>query len=87
VILCDLVMSGTTGDQFCSWLKAHETWRFVPVIAITRIDHPAALAGMLEAGADDVIVKPVSSGELRARVAAALRTRRRYVDLMRSAGG
>lgn len=85
VILCDLVMSGSNGDEFCSWLKEHETWRFVPVIAITRIDHPVALAGMLDAGADVVVVKPVTAGELRARVAAALRTRGRYVDLMRSA--
>lgn len=86
VILCDLIMTGTSGDEFCSWLKEHETWRFVPVIAITRIDHPAALAGMLDAGADVVVVKPVGPSELRARVAAAWRTRSRYVDLMRSAG-
>ena len=85
VILCDLVMTGTNGDEFCNWLKEHETWRFVPVIAITRIDHPVALAGMLDAGADVVVVKPVGASELRARVAAALRTRGRYVDLMRSA--
>lgn len=85
VILCDLVMTGTNGDQFCSWLKEHETWRFVPVIVITRIDHPVALAGLLDAGADDVVVKPVGASELRARVAAAWRTRSRYVDLMRSA--
>jgi DNA-binding response OmpR family regulator len=85
VILCDLVMRGTNGDEFCSWLKAHDTWRFVPVIAITRIDHPVALAGMLDAGADVVVVKPVSGSDLRARVAAAWRTRRRYVDLMRHA--
>jgi DNA-binding response OmpR family regulator len=40
---------------------------------------------MLDAGADDVVVKPVGASELRARVAAARRTRSRYVDLMRSA--
>ena len=85
VILTDLVMAGTNGDEFCSWLKAHESWRFVPVIAITRIDHPVALTGMLDAGADVVVVKPVSGTDLRARVAAALRTRRRYMDLMRNA--
>jgi DNA-binding response OmpR family regulator len=85
VILCDLLMTGINGDEFWTWLKEHETWRFVPVIAITRIDHPVAVAGMLDAGADVVVNKPVSGGDLRARVAAALRTRRRYVDLMRDA--
>jgi DNA-binding response OmpR family regulator len=39
---------------------------------------------MLDAGADVVVVKPVSGSDLRARVAAALRTRRRYVDLMQN---
>jgi DNA-binding response OmpR family regulator len=87
VILCDLVMNGTNGDEFCSWLKEHATWRFVPIIAITRIDHPVALAGMLDAGADVVVVKPVTGGELRARVAAARRTRGRYVELMRGSSG
>jgi DNA-binding response OmpR family regulator len=85
VILCDLVMIGTNGDGFWSWLKEHERWRFVPVIAITQIDHPVAVTGMLDAGADVVVVKPVSSNDRRARVAAAWRTRRRYVDLMRNA--
>jgi DNA-binding response OmpR family regulator len=59
----------------------------VPVIAITRIDHPLAVAGMLDAGADVVVVKPVNGNELRARVAAALRTRSHYVDLMRKRRG
>lgn len=86
VILCDLVMSGTNGDEFCTWLKEHERWQFVPVIAVTRIDHPVALAGMLDAGADAVIVKPVTGSDLRARVAAAFRTRQRYVGLMRGQG-
>lgn len=86
VILCDLVMKGTNGDQFCSWLKLHLTWRYVPVIAVTRIDNAIATAAMLDAGADDVIVKPVRGRELRARVGAALRTRDRYLDLVERTG-
>lgn len=87
VILCDLVMKGSNGDEFCSWLKAHAAWRYVPVIAVTRVDNPIATAAILDAGADDVIVKPASSRELRARVGAALRTRDRYLDLARRRTG
>ena len=87
VILCDLVMKGSNGDEFCSWLKAHAVWRYVPVIAVTRVDNPIATAAILDAGADDVIVKPTSSRELRARVGAALRTRDRYLDLARRRTG
>ena len=85
VILCDLIMQGTNGDQFCSWLKSHGTWRYVPVIAVTSVNNTIATAAMLEAGADDVIVKPVKARDLQARVGAALRTRDRYLDLARGA--
>lgn len=81
IVLCDLVMRGASGDQFCRWLKRHPLWRFVPVIAVTRIDHLAAVTGLLDAGADDVVIKPVRRFELRARVGAALRTRHRYLEL------
>lgn len=81
LILCDLVMQGMNGAELCRRLKMHATWRYVPVIAVTRIDNPVATAAMLDAGADDVIVKPVSARDLRARVAAGLRTRARYLDL------
>lgn len=81
VILCDLIMQGTNGDEFCSWLKADEVWRYVPVIAVTGVNNTVATAVLLEAGADDVIVKPVKARELQARVGAAMRTRERYVAL------
>jgi DNA-binding response OmpR family regulator len=81
VILCDLIMQGTNGDEFCAWLKAHSVWRYVPVIAVTGVNNTIATAAMLEAGADDVIIKPVKARELQARVGAALRTRERYVAL------
>lgn len=85
VILCDLIMQGTNGDEFCSQLKSHDTWRYVPVIAVTCVNNTVATAAMLEAGADDVVIKPVKARELQARVGAALRTRDRYLDLARGA--
>lgn len=86
VILCDLIMQGTNGDQFFTWLKSHVIWRYVPVIAVTCVNNTVATAAMLEAGADDVIVKPVKARELQARVGAALRTRDRYLDLVQQPG-
>lgn len=83
VILCDLVMGGTNGDQFCRWLKEDPVWRYVPVIAVTQLGDTLVVEALLEAGADDVVTKPVKGRELQARVAAAMRTRRRYRDLAR----
>lgn len=83
VILCDLVMRGANGDQFCRWLKEHVVWRYVPVIAITQLDNPLVTSAMLDAGADEVVIKPVRKDELQARVLAALRIRDRYLELAR----
>lgn len=68
VILCDFILEGMTGQQFCRNLRASERWRCVPVIMVTRVDVPAVVEDLLRSGADDVLVKPVRGEELRARV-------------------
>lgn len=79
VILCDLMMDDMRGDELFRWLKSHEKWRLVPVIAVTRLDHFIVRADLLDAGADIVLPKSIAPRELRAYVAAALRTRRMHV--------
>lgn len=81
VILCDLVMAGMCGDEFLRWLQAHERWRLVPAIAVTRIDNAVVRTDLLLSGADGVLVKPCNGAELRAQVRAALRTRDKYLQL------
>lgn len=78
VIVCDLMMDEMRGDEFFRWLKANEKWQRVPVIAVTRLDNPIVRSDLLEAGADMVLTKNISPRELRACVAAVLRTRRLY---------
>lgn len=75
VIVCDLMMDEMAGDEFIRWLKAHEQWRFVPVIAVTQLNNPQVRVDLLDAGADSVLAKSAVRGELRAHVAAAMRTR------------
>lgn len=81
VILCDLIMKEMCGDEFIRWIQSHDRWHLVPIIAITRLDNPVVRADLLLAGADAVLVKPCNGPELRAHVAAALRTRRKYERL------
>lgn len=81
VILCDLVMKEMCGDEFIRWLRAHDRWNLVPVIAITRIDNPVVRTDLLLSGADNVILKSCRAAELRAHVQAALRIRRQYERL------
>ena len=85
VIICDFVMEGVSGDEFFRWLKADRAWRYVPIIAVTRLDSPVVRADLLNAGADAVAAKPINALELRAMVYAAVRTRRQYRTLMRQA--
>ena len=83
VIVCDVVMDGVSGDEFFRWLKADRRWRYVPIIAVTRLDNPQVRADLLNAGADAIAAKPINAPELRAMVYAAARTRRQYQNLMR----
>jgi DNA-binding response OmpR family regulator len=63
--------------------QALTRWRYVPIIAVTRLDNPQVRADLLNAGADAIAAKPINAPELRAMVYAAARTRRQYQNLMR----
>lgn len=81
IILCDFILEGMTGREFCERLKGSERWRYVPVIVVTRMDAPSVVGDLLRSGADDVMIKPVRGEELRARVHAGLRRRANYRQL------
>lgn len=65
VILLDLMMPGMDGWQVCK-----ETRKFsnVPILVLSALDDPAMIASALDAGADDYLVKPVSSNVLVAHI-------------------
>jgi DNA-binding response OmpR family regulator len=84
VVVCDFLMEGMNGREFCQQMKAARRWRYVPIIMVTRMDERTVITDLLRSGADDVLVKPVRSEELRARVVCALRTRARYLELRRA---
>jgi DNA-binding response OmpR family regulator len=75
VILCDFLLDGISGREFCQRLKSARRWRDVPIIMITRMDARSIVTDLLISGADDVLVKPVRAEQLRMRVLRALRAR------------
>ncbi|MBX5460760.1 MAG: response regulator [Steroidobacteraceae bacterium] len=87
VILCDFLLDGMNGRQLCERLKASPTWRYVPILVITRVDAMCVVADILRSGASDVLIKPVRGEDLRARVVAALRTRLDYLQLRQESAG
>src|ERR1044071_7092113 len=70
VILLDLGLPDMDGADV---LKRLREWTRLPVVVLTVRDHEADKIKALDAGADDDVTKPFSTGELLARLRAALR--------------
>ncbi len=70
VVLLDLGLPDLDGVQV---LKRLREWSRVPVIILSVRDREDDKVAALDAGADDYVTKPFSSGELLARLRAALR--------------
>jgi two-component system, OmpR family, response regulator MtrA len=65
VIILDLMMPGMDGWQVCHLIRSFSS---VPILIISALDSPGVVASALDAGADDYLTKPVSSGMLIAHL-------------------
>ena len=81
LILLDVVMPEFDGFATCQRIKAHPTWRSIPVLFMTALDEPQEKVRAFNAGAVDYILKPVYPAELLARVNAHLQIRALQVSL------
>ena len=67
LILLDIMMPEMDGWEVFDKLKAHQSWRNIPIIFLTaRSDGLAANAGAMIA--DDYIEKPIDVEELKTRI-------------------
>jgi two-component system, OmpR family, response regulator MtrA len=65
VVLLDLMMPDVDGWQVC---KSIRTFSNVPILILSAINDPRMVASVLDAGADDFLVKPVPSSVLVAHI-------------------
>ncbi len=65
VVILDLMMPGMDGWQVC---KAARAFTNIPILILSALDDPAIVARILDAGADDYLVKPVPSAVLVAHI-------------------
>lgn len=65
VVLLDTLTPAKSGIEVCCEIRAFSN---VPIAMISVVGDCASIAAALDAGADDYLVKPVSSGELLARL-------------------
>jgi len=73
LILSDVIMPGMSGFEFCRQLKENPSTRLIPFVLMTGMGDRGDKLRAIEAGADDLISKPVSSEELFARVKSLLK--------------
>ena len=73
LIMADDNLPGLTGWEMCKRLRQDPSTKHIPIIVMSGFSSEERRAEALDAGADDVIVKPYSGTELLARVRALLR--------------
>ena len=83
VILLDVMMPGIDGYEVCRQLKSSPDWRHIPVVLVTALDTREALINGLDAGADELLSKPIYGAVLRARVRSMLRLKQQYDALQK----
>jgi DNA-binding NarL/FixJ family response regulator len=86
LVVCDIMMPELDGYDVTRAFKAHDAWRYVPLILLTALGERDAIVRGLEAGAEDFVTKPVEGAVLRARVRSMLRVRQNYMQLQTSPG-
>ncbi|GAB3748426.1 hypothetical protein GCM10028817_07000 [Spirosoma pomorum] len=76
LIISDIMMPVMDGFQLLKTLKAHESYRRIPVIMLTARAELADKLQALRIGVDDYLLKPFDEDELTARISALLRNQR-----------
>jgi len=76
LILLDVQMPGRNGYEVCEELKSDPELCNIPIIFLSAADDISEKVKGLDLGAVDYVTKPFDIFELRARVRAALRTKR-----------
>lgn len=80
LLLLDWETPDTSGIEVLQWVRANIDWP-VPVVFTTRRESEEDIVSALAKGADDYLTKPVSRGELLARIEAVARRARPQAEV------
>ncbi len=76
LILLDLLMPETNGDQFLEYLKTSAEFQHIPVIIVSALDEFESIIRCIEMGAEDFLPKPFDPVLLKARIGSSLEKKR-----------
>ncbi|MCU0550331.1 MAG: response regulator [Leptolyngbya sp. Prado105] len=68
LVLLDVKMPDVTGLELCKAIRAHERWRWLPIIFLTICQDFQTQSQSFEIGADDYLMKPVVPSILATRI-------------------
>jgi pilus assembly protein CpaE len=81
LVILDVPSGKKSAVELCAEIRGTPTMAGIPVLCVSRTDEVEERIAFLEAGADDVVAKPVDGRELEARVEALLLRFQRSRDL------
>jgi two-component system cell cycle response regulator len=81
LVLLDVMMPEMDGYETCRCLKEMPATTHIPVVMVTALGEPGERLRGLEAGADDVLTKPVEYETLLARMRSLIRLKRLLDEL------
>ncbi len=64
LVLLDVVLRGTSGLEFCRYLRKQPAYAEIPVVMISVRNTPEDVRQGMAAGADFYLTKPISQSEL-----------------------
>jgi class 3 adenylate cyclase len=85
IVLLDVMMPGLSGYDVCRRIRANASTALLPVVMVTSLDPQQERIHGIEAGADDVLAKPINQPELFARVRSLLRIKALQDEVRRQA--
>jgi two-component system sensor histidine kinase/response regulator len=74
IILTDIIMPEMDGYELCRAIKQDGDLADIPVILVTQLFDPADLVNGLEAGADNIIIKPFEPKHVISRITSTLQS-------------
>ena len=68
LIISDIHMPHMRGNEFLYYLKGNELFKHIPVVMLSSEESTTERINLLNAGAEDYILKPFNPMELKARI-------------------